>query len=89
MITAAWLQTVKEQMVRAFSAMEPEVLRQTTKPEWTALLHNLCYLHGALRLRARYGRGGFNKHEDFMHIGNNELFVSLRAQYLKTVATFA
>lgn len=56
--------------------MDSDMLRYSSKPEWLPLLHNLCYLHAALKVRARYGRGGFNTHRNFLQIGNTELFVS-------------
>jgi dynein heavy chain len=70
------LQTMKDNLVRAFSTMDPELLRQNNRSEWPALLHNVCYLHAAIKLRARFGRGGWNCPHDFLHIGNNQLQVT-------------
>ena len=62
-------------MVRAFSSMDSELLKQNSRSEWPALLHNICYLHAAIKLRGRFQRGGWNCPADFMNIGNNQLQV--------------
>ena len=59
-----------------FAFKEADILKQSAKPEWPAFLHNLAYLHGAIRLRARFGRGGWNVPTDFRQIGNTEFRVS-------------
>ena len=69
------LQTIKTTAVRTLSDLDPEILKQTSRPEWPVLLHNLCYLHGAIQLRARFGRAGWNNHASFSNIGNDELQV--------------
>ena len=71
------LQTMKDGMLRALSWLDADFLRQNSRGEWAPLVHNLCYLHGAVRLRARFGRGGWNVPTDFLQIGNNELVVSV------------
>ena len=66
-------------MVRGFNWLawkETDILKHSSRPEWPAFLHNLAYLHGALRLRARFGRGGWNVPSDFMRIGNTEFTAS-------------
>ena len=72
------MQTIKDTLQRSFnwiSNTDPDILRYATRPEWPAVIHNLCYLHGALHLRARFGRGGWNQPNDFLQIGNMELTV--------------
>ncbi|XP_023932050.1 dynein heavy chain 8, axonemal-like [Lingula anatina] len=68
---------MKDNLIRAFSWVDADILKQSSRPEWPAFLHNICYLHGTIRLRARFGKGGWNNHEDFLKIGNNELFEAL------------
>ena len=67
---------MKENLLRAFSWVDADLLKQSNRTEWAPLLHNICYLHGAIRLRARLGRAGWNQPQDFLRIGNVELFVS-------------
>lgn len=52
--------TMKENIVRSFSWIDLDILKSSSKPEWPALLHNLCYLHSCLKLRSRYMRCGWN-----------------------------
>ncbi|KAI8520697.1 hypothetical protein Bbelb_004510 [Branchiostoma belcheri] len=68
---------MRDHMVRSMQWIEPETLKTSTRPEWPAVLHNLFMVHGALRLRARFGRGGWNRPGD-MIFGNNELQEGLR-----------
>ncbi|XP_052807484.1 dynein axonemal heavy chain 5-like isoform X7 [Mya arenaria] len=68
---------MKDSLVRSFSSFEPDILKQSTRAEWPVILHNLCYLHGAIQLRTRFGYGGWNSPADFKHIGNFELQESL------------
>lgn len=56
-------------MIRSFSWFEPDILRQSSRPEWPVMLHNLCFLHAAIQLRARFGQGGWNCPQDFFNIG--------------------
>ena len=51
---------MKEAMTRAFSLIDNELLRHSSKPEWVPLLHNLCYLHCVLNLRTRFARAGWD-----------------------------
>ncbi|XP_070190368.1 uncharacterized protein [Littorina saxatilis] len=67
--------SMKDSLVRSMSWMEPDILKQANRSDsqWPAMLHNLCYLHAAIQLRARYGHGGWNVPEDFLNIGFREL----------------
>ena len=68
---------MKDSLVRSMSWMEPDILKQANRSDtqWPAMLHNLCYLHAAIQLRARFGQGGWNLPEDFLNIGFRELQV--------------
>ena len=52
--------SMKEAMTRAFSLIDNDLLRHSTKPEWVPLLHNICYLHCTLNLRTRFGQAGWD-----------------------------
>ena len=52
-------------------------MRVSMRPEWPALLHNLCMLHSLVRLRTRFGLTGWNKPMDLRNIGTAELWVSI------------
>ncbi|XP_052708586.1 uncharacterized protein LOC128183562 isoform X10 [Crassostrea angulata] len=60
---------MKDSMIRSFSWFEPDILKQSSRPEWPVMLHNLCFLHAAIQLRARFGQGGWNCPQDFFNIG--------------------
>ena len=70
------LQTLKDSLLRSFTWMDSEVLRQNTRTEWLPFLHSLSFLHAALRLRARLGRGGWNCAKNVLRIGNDEFMAS-------------
>ena len=55
--------------------MEADILKQSNRSEWSAVLHNLCYCHAAIQLRARFGFGGWNLPHEFLSIGFRELQV--------------
>ena len=50
---------MKEAMTRAFSLIDNDLLRHSSKSEWIPLLHNICYLHCVLNLRTRFGQAGW------------------------------
>jgi dynein heavy chain len=52
--------SMKEAMTRAFSLIDNDLLRHSSKPEWVPLLHNICYLHCTLNLRTRFGQAGWD-----------------------------
>ncbi|XP_067674368.1 uncharacterized protein [Haliotis asinina] len=68
---------MKDSLVRSFMWMEPDILKQSNRPEWPLVLHNLCYLHAAVQLRARFGQGGWNAPQDLANIGFGELLEGL------------
>ncbi|CAF1326895.1 unnamed protein product [Adineta steineri] len=52
--------SMKEAMARAFSLIDNDLLRHSSKVEWIPLLHNVCYIHCALNLRTRYNQAGWD-----------------------------
>lgn len=52
--------SMKEALGRAFSQIDNELLRHSSKAEWIPLLHNICYLHCALNLRTRFSQAGWD-----------------------------
>jgi len=69
-------QSTKECLYRSLSWIDNELLHVSSRPEWPAVLHNLCMLHSAIRLRTRYKLAGWNRPEDFAYVGTAELWVS-------------
>ncbi|XP_059166583.1 dynein axonemal heavy chain 8-like [Physella acuta] len=64
---------MKDCLIRNMTWMEPDILRQSSRPDWPAMLHNLCYVHAAIHLRTRFGSGGWNLPHEFSNIGFREL----------------
>ncbi|CAF3865898.1 unnamed protein product [Rotaria sordida] len=52
--------SMKEAMTRAFSLIDNDLLRHSSKPEWIPILHNICYLHCLLNLRTRFSQAGWD-----------------------------
>jgi len=52
--------SMKEAMTRAFSLVDNDLLRHSSKSEWIPLLHNICYLHCALNFRTRFNQAGWD-----------------------------
>lgn len=55
--------------------VDNELLRVSNRAEWPAVLHNICMVHSAVRLRSRFKLVGWNNPEDFRNIGTGELWV--------------
>ncbi|XP_033113255.1 dynein heavy chain 5, axonemal-like isoform X2 [Anneissia japonica] len=53
-------QVMRENLIRGISLVDTDMLKTSSRSEWPPLLHNLIMLHGTLRLRARFGRSGWN-----------------------------
>ncbi|ESO89151.1 hypothetical protein LOTGIDRAFT_229063 [Lottia gigantea] len=70
--------TMRDSLVRSFASLDYDVLKQGNRAEWPIILHNLCYLHATIQLRARFGQGGWNCPQDFKQIGFIELQEGLR-----------
>ena len=46
---------MKDNLLRFFSTvMDSEVVSSSNRPEWLPCLHNICLLHGAINLRAKF-----------------------------------
>lgn len=67
----------KDSLQRSLQWVDSELMRVSTRPEWPALLHNLCMLHSLVRLRTRFGLTGWNKPMDLRNIGTAELWQGL------------
>uniref|UniRef100_A0A8C5PRN0 Uncharacterized protein n=1 Tax=Leptobrachium leishanense TaxID=445787 RepID=A0A8C5PRN0_9ANUR len=46
---------IKGGMIQAWRFVSPETLAANRRPGWPALVHNLCFLHCATRMRSLYG----------------------------------
>ncbi|XP_073445808.1 uncharacterized protein [Dendrobates tinctorius] len=66
---------IRRGIIRSWKFVNHEVLATSSRPEWPPLLHNLCFLHGAIRFRTLYG-GGWNC-PDAMTFGCAELMESI------------
>lgn len=67
----------KDSLQRSLQWVDSELMRVSMRPEWPALLHNLCMLHSLVRLRTRFGLTGWNKPMDLRNIGTAELWQGL------------
>lgn len=67
---------MKESLVRAFGMIDSEVLKCSGRAEWPAMLHNLCYIHSAIKLRARFHKAGLNAPNDLLQVGASQFLVS-------------
>ncbi|XP_073531710.1 dynein axonemal heavy chain 5-like [Phyllobates terribilis] len=66
---------IRRGIILSWKFITHEVLATSSRPEWPPLLHNLCFLHGAIRYRTLYG-GGWN-YPDTMRFGCAELMESM------------
>ncbi|XP_077977225.1 dynein axonemal heavy chain 8-like isoform X3 [Glandiceps talaboti] len=67
---------MKDNMIRSLSVIDADTLKSSSRSEWAPIVHNLCMLHGAVRLRARFGRAGWNR-PYCMDFSSTELFEAL------------
>ncbi len=51
---------MKDSLIRSLSMLDIETLKQSSRPEWPPVLHNIAMLHGVIRLRGRFARVGWN-----------------------------
>ena len=73
-----FFQTMRDLLVRSFQWImwqEPDIVKKISRPEWPVLLHNMCYLHAAIKLRARVGRGGWNNPSELANTSISDLIV--------------
>ncbi|XP_070568705.1 dynein axonemal heavy chain 5-like isoform X4 [Ptychodera flava] len=68
---------MKDNMIRSLSVIDADTLKSSSRSEWAPMVHNLCMLHGAIRLRSRFGRSGWNRPYD-MDFSSSELFEALQ-----------
>ncbi|XP_041109797.1 dynein heavy chain 8, axonemal-like [Polyodon spathula] len=68
---------MKDGMLRCLQGVDSEALKTSSRPEWPAVVHNLCFLHSAVRLRAASGGAmGWNS-RDTMMFGNQQFMDAL------------
>ena len=75
MFILCFLQVVRDSIGHNMAWIDPETLKACNRNEWVPLLHNVCMLHSALRLRHVYGLVGLNKPYEF-DFNINKLWVS-------------
>ena len=68
--------TFRENMLRSFNSIEG--IKTSNKPEWSILLHNLCYFHSCMKLRSRFIRCGWNCPSS-LQFSTEEFLEALRA----------
>lgn len=49
------LQNIRGGLIQSWQFVSDETLVSIPRPEWPAVLHNLCFFHCASRLRSMYG----------------------------------
>ncbi|XP_031757885.1 dynein gamma chain, flagellar outer arm isoform X2 [Xenopus tropicalis] len=65
-------------LVHSWQFVGQEALSVSRRPEWPALLHNLCFFHCAARLRTLYGTSAGWNCPRIMRFGCTELMESLQ-----------
>lgn len=68
---------MKESLVRSFSMIDSETFKCSSRSEWPAMLHNICYIHSAIRLRSRFNKAGFNSPDALGSVGTQEFLVRI------------
>ncbi|XP_029452717.1 dynein gamma chain, flagellar outer arm-like [Rhinatrema bivittatum] len=69
---------IKGGLIQSWQLVDQETLGQSRQPEWPAILHNLCFLHCAARLRTQYGStAGWNS-RDVLCFGVSEFMEGLQ-----------
>ena len=71
--------------MRAFSTVSEGSLKASARPDWPALLHNLCFLHCSIRLRATFGQNGFCSPSDMLKIGLGALLIATLYEHSDTL----
>lgn len=69
---------MKDSVLRSFALVDNEQLKASKRQEWPAVLHNLFFLHGVVRLRARFAFAGWNRPESLAMTGEDELMDAMR-----------
>ena len=75
---------MKDNLLRFMSThINSDVINTSSRPEWLPCLHNICFLHGAIQLRARFAACvGWQKSQAFAHINQQHLKVREAAFFL-------
>ncbi|XP_018096048.2 dynein heavy chain 5, axonemal [Xenopus laevis] len=69
---------MKGGLIHSWQFIGQETLSASRRPEWPALLHNLCFFHCAARLRTLYGTSAGWNCPETMRFGCTELMESLQ-----------
>ncbi|XP_078503742.1 dynein axonemal heavy chain 5-like [Lissotriton helveticus] len=70
--------SIKGGLIQSWRFVDPTVLSLSKRPEWPAILHNMCFLHCAIRLRTEFGiTAGWN-YRDMLQFGCTELTEGLQ-----------
>ncbi|XP_075124385.1 uncharacterized protein LOC142197756 [Leptodactylus fuscus] len=64
-------------IIHSWKFVNHEMLAASSRPEWPALLHNLCFLHCAIRFRTLNGTSAGWNYPDAMRFGCAELMESI------------
>ncbi|KAG9493712.1 hypothetical protein GDO78_001536 [Eleutherodactylus coqui] len=64
---------IRRGIIHSWKFVNHEMLAPSSRPEWLALLHNLCFLHCAIRFRTLYGASEGWNCPDVMRFGCAEL----------------
>lgn len=71
-----YFQTIRDTLIRSFAHVDSsEVLKQSSRREWPVVLHNLCYLHGAIHVRRRLGYAGWTLPLSLSSINTEQIHV--------------
>ncbi|XP_069830783.1 uncharacterized protein [Dendropsophus ebraccatus] len=74
---------IRRGFLQSWKFVDPETLASNSRPEWPAILHNLCYMHCAARFRTLYGVSAGWNCPDTMRFGSGELMESIEALKLE------
>nr|DBA26446.1 TPA: hypothetical protein GDO54_010703 [Pyxicephalus adspersus] len=69
---------IRRGLIQSLQFVSNETLVSSPRPEWPALLHNLCFFHCASRLRSTYGISAGWNCPDTMCFGSTELMEGIQ-----------
>ncbi|KAG8444848.1 hypothetical protein GDO86_009850 [Hymenochirus boettgeri] len=69
---------IKGGLIQSWKFVTEDTLAVNSRPEWPALLHNLCFFHCAARLRTLYGTSAGWNSPEVMRFGSMELTEGLQ-----------
>ncbi|XP_063775387.1 uncharacterized protein LOC134910927 [Pseudophryne corroboree] len=70
---------IRRGIIQSWQFIDRETVVISSRPEWPSLLHNLCYLHCAARLRTLFGLSAGWNCPDTMRFGCSELMEGIKA----------